>query len=254
MKTNDKTLADVQPGGRVRLGDRLPEAVAQALATVNEAANDARHAGNYKVANALVNARVTLSKQLLALSAQPSPGGQDALAEAARRVLSDVDSGDYHGEISEATYAALEAALAARQPVGEVSVKKEDANNYCLILRALGMEEEGDPVAEVKALIEARDRQRVGEISDAQIDARLNALYREMVDSGQHNGGMSGVAWDRAVYRMASSQPAQAVDLGQFREAIESLKDAALHDRDPGPAVNAYNRVLALIDSQAVGK
>ena len=54
-----------------------------------------------------------------ALSAQPSPGGQGALADAARRVISDIDSGDYHGEISEATYAALEAALAARQPVGE---------------------------------------------------------------------------------------------------------------------------------------
>ncbi|MGW8176400.1 hypothetical protein [Stenotrophomonas maltophilia] len=76
MTTDNKTLADVQPGGRVRLGNGLTEAVAQALATVNEAANDARHAGNYKVANALVTARVTLSKQLLALSAQPSPGGQ----------------------------------------------------------------------------------------------------------------------------------------------------------------------------------
>lgn len=49
-------------------------------------------------------------------------------------------------------------------------------------------------------------RQPVGQITDAEIDARLNALYREMVDSGQHNGGMSGVAWDRAVYRMASNQ------------------------------------------------
>lgn len=54
----------------------------------------------------------------------------------------------------------------------------------------------------------------VGQITDTEVDARLNALYREMVDSGQHNGGMSGVAWDRAVYRMAASQPAQAVDLG----------------------------------------
>ncbi|HEL3748670.1 TPA: hypothetical protein UMV35_000930 [Stenotrophomonas maltophilia] len=50
-------------------------------------------------------------------------------------------------------------------------------------------------------------RQPVGQITDTEIDARLNALYREMVDSGQHNGGMSGVAWDRAVYRMASNKP-----------------------------------------------
>ncbi|PTA70498.1 MULTISPECIES: hypothetical protein [unclassified Stenotrophomonas] len=44
------------------------------------------------------------------------------MTKAARRVISDVDSGDYHGEISEATYAALEAALAARQPVGQERV------------------------------------------------------------------------------------------------------------------------------------
>lgn len=49
-------------------------------------------------------------------------------------------------------------------------------------------------------------RQPVGQLTDAEIDARLNTLYRVMVASGQHNGGMSGVAWDRAVYRMASSQ------------------------------------------------
>ena len=34
-----------------------------------------------------------------------------------------------------------------------VSVKKEDANNYCRILTALDMEEEGDPVAEVQRLL-----------------------------------------------------------------------------------------------------
>lgn len=65
--------------------------------------------------------------------------------------------------------------------------------------------------ATAEALI-AWARQPVGELTDTEIDARLNTLYRAMVASGQHNGGMSGVAWDRAVYRMASSQPAQAVD------------------------------------------
>lgn len=58
-------------------------------------------------------------------------------------------------------------------------------------------------------------RQLVGEITNTEIDARLNTLYRDMVASGKHNGGMSGVAWDRAVYRMASSQPAEAVNLEQ---------------------------------------
>lgn len=124
------TIADVQPGGRVRLGNGLPETVAQALATVNEAANDARHAGNYKVANALVTARVTLSKQLLALSAQPSPGGQDALEllEAYDQAVEDLSAERSEGwnednrrpqleaDVAELR-AELIAALAARQPV-----------------------------------------------------------------------------------------------------------------------------------------
>lgn len=33
-----------------------------------------------------------------------------------------------------------------------IEVTKEDANNYSAILAILGMEEEGDPVAEVKML------------------------------------------------------------------------------------------------------
>jgi hypothetical protein len=33
-----------------------------------------------------------------------------------------------------------------------IEVTKHDANNYCLVLRALGMEEEGDPVAEIERL------------------------------------------------------------------------------------------------------
>lgn len=103
--STDKTLADVQPGGRVRLGDQAERARFEAFLSRNPLT--ALCAGTaWEVWQA-------------ALSAQPSPGGQDALAEAARRVISDIGSGDYHGEISEATYAALEAALAARQPVGE---------------------------------------------------------------------------------------------------------------------------------------
>lgn len=243
------------------------------------------------------------------LSAQPSPGGQGEksaqtvwmLPDDARLVgviADNIERGklDHPGfyrnaQLAEVLRRLLTAALAARQPVGEVSVQKEDANNYCLILRALGMEEEGDPVAEVKALIDARDRQPVGQITDTEIDARLNALFREITRSGQHNGGMSGVAWDRAVYRMAASQPAQAVDLapdhsgmrvdyhgllGRSQEALRQRPELAemlrqLHDHltEIGRRWYAGDRKVvdeflqlyaieeggrrALIDSQAVG-
>lgn len=33
-----------------------------------------------------------------------------------------------------------------------VEVTQEDANNYCLVLKALGMEEEGDPVSAIEML------------------------------------------------------------------------------------------------------
>ena len=34
-----------------------------------------------------------------------------------------------------------------------VEVTQEDANNYCRVLTALGMEEEGDPVAKIESLM-----------------------------------------------------------------------------------------------------
>jgi hypothetical protein len=51
---------------------------------------------------------------------------------------------------------------ARSQPAeGTILVAQEDGNNYCLILTALGMEEEGDPVAEVKRLIELSERPNI---------------------------------------------------------------------------------------------
>lgn len=112
MSNDKKTLADAQPGGMVRLGDAPWPEIDAILA-------DAYSAGATGLPFQGIARRHAVRAAVAALSAQPSLGGQDALAEAARRVISDIDSGDYHGEISEATYAALEAALAARLPEGE---------------------------------------------------------------------------------------------------------------------------------------
>jgi hypothetical protein len=53
-----------------------------------------------------------------------------------------------------AAHFAFETALET-PPAPEVCVTQEDANNYCRILSLLGMEEEGDPVAEVERLLSA---------------------------------------------------------------------------------------------------
>ncbi|WP_180859773.1 hypothetical protein [Stenotrophomonas maltophilia] len=196
-----------------------------------------------------------------ALSAQPSPGGQgDALAMIGanlRSILSlaakmgggahPMTVANIHHEADHALQL-LAAALDARQPVTmDDALAAGDGTLHGAIdhwqERALRAE------AELAA------RQPVGEITDTEIDARLNALYREMVDSGQHNGGMSGVAWDRAVYRMASGSPAQAVDL-TVAQAV-AVYDAVTRrnfTRDVKSEEDKARTVTAaLTDSQAVG-
>ncbi|HHA2894697.1 TPA: hypothetical protein ACOFC4_000259 [Stenotrophomonas maltophilia] len=171
------TLATVKHGGCVQLGDGLPP-----LPKMQRFTNLYGETFAYSAEQMRDYARS-------ALSAQPSPGGQgDALLESlVARWRRDAD------EIG----------------ISDSTLCQKIAN--CTMRHA----------AELQAALAAR--QPVGQISDTEIDARLNALYREMVDSGQHNGGMSGVAWDRAVFRMASRQPAQAVDLGPGIEAAAKL-------------------------------
>lgn len=117
--SNDKTtLADVRPGGRVRLGDQAERARFEAWA----------HAQSYRGGNIMADrdavhpdvyadpiAQLTWKSWQAALSAQPSPGGQDALKaldDLAAFCSDDTATVDRH-------VAVIRAALAARQPVGE---------------------------------------------------------------------------------------------------------------------------------------
>ncbi|MCI1149025.1 hypothetical protein [Stenotrophomonas maltophilia] len=81
MTTDNKTLADAQPGGRVRLGDQAERARFEAWA----------HAQSYRGGNIMADrdsvhpdvyadpiAQLTWKSWQAALSAQPSPGGQGA--------------------------------------------------------------------------------------------------------------------------------------------------------------------------------
>lgn len=49
-----------------------------------------------------------------------------------------------------------------------IEVTQEDANNYCRVLTALGMEEEGDPVAEIERLraAVAAERERCAQMCE----------------------------------------------------------------------------------------
>lgn len=173
-----------------------------------------------------------LSRALAAaesLSAQPSPGGQGE----AHIPLATPGKGEWSQGWNACRDAMLRGegeALAARQP----ETDEQYADEQALIDHLDSLMDDGgqggekwEPAqAAIAGIIAAR--QPVGELTDTEIDARLNTLYRALVASGQHNGGMSGVAWDRAVFRMASGQPAQAVDLGTGVKAIAAERERQL--------------------------
>ncbi|TGW16886.1 hypothetical protein E4417_16815 [Stenotrophomonas maltophilia] len=254
-------LADVQPGGRVRLGDQAERARFEAYFNAFNLDKDAD--GSYlreMIQDKWEDWQVAWRA---ALSAQPSPGGQrdvvaatvwEALQEAGylfsagpfaeahpddqekcrrivaaiaasqpqitllpddrrivEKVAAEIERGklDHPGfyrntQLAEALRRVLDAALAARQPVAGLSWadywiergQPDVAHDFDAFSRAEAWALQRFPYA----------GQPVGQPTDAEIDARLNTLYRDMVASGQHNGGMSGAAWDRAVYRMASNQ------------------------------------------------
>lgn len=320
---NPKTLADVQPGGMVRLGDQAERARFEAWA----------HAQSYRGGNIMADrdsvhpdmyadpiAQLTWKSWQAALSAQPSPGGQDAMADAARRVISDVDSGDYGGTISMATYDALVAALSARQPVGDQHPDDLAVDSFAAAMKAKmaaarakgrgGWEdpaqctaddlsrmlrehvEKGDPrdVANFCMMLHQRGeaiaaRQPVGEpvavevpqgaiINGAAFADRLEHDYQFECPAGPLANCTDYVEFRRCfdfLAQWASSLPplyaaptAQAVDLGQFREAIAEWRSNWANygrtmtsaGRDTSKArrnVDEADRLLALIDSQAVG-
>ncbi len=124
MTTDNKTLADAHPGGRVRLGDELPPLpIRQRFTTL--------HGETYAY-----SAEQMQDYARAALSAHPSPGGQgDALLESLvarwRNHAEEIGVSDnlLCQKIANCTMrhaAELQAVLAARQPVGEPVIDYED--------------------------------------------------------------------------------------------------------------------------------
>lgn len=123
MSNDNKTLADAQPGGRVRLGDRMTiEKRARELLAV-ELHKDFGPASAQYVLDGNDDGCTAMRAIIAALSAQPSPGGQGDGVRCSKckdRGYLDVDvdvddSGSSIGNIE----ACPHCALAARQPVGD---------------------------------------------------------------------------------------------------------------------------------------
>ncbi len=270
------TLADVQPGGRVRLGDQAERARFEAWAYKECLTLHRRGDGEYSYDRT----DSAWKSWKAAISAQPSPGGQEdalkALDDLAAFCSDDTATVDRH-------VAVIRAALAARQPVGEpvAWVHEEDpgrvisARQKATALRDQGasgssvrpysvpaylhapaqaVDYQAALLAEERSHSETIDqRDRCEEVADELADhiARITG-----VDIGEHSS--ANCPWQNAIDAAEEYKPAQAVDLGRARASIQSLlnwiDDWAETPEESGiDAIEAEaEAVLALID-KAVG-
>ena len=206
MTTDNKTLADVQPGGRVRLGGELPPLPYP----------------NYPVSKTgLQNNAYTASQMwdyaIAALSAQPSPGGQDAQRIVVRvpgvgQCTLTVNDGAV--EIPAETVSAL----AARQPVGEA---------VAWLVHWSDMPLESPEVT--------RSASRITEVSALTNPPRIEPLYAAPAQAG-----------DLGQFR------AKVAELLR-REFDLEIADPEDHRHDDGSseADQIAGRIVALLDSQA---
>lgn len=315
MTTGNKTLADVQPGGRVRLGD---EAFAQGCDELRMRTDGERAAYLEGVSEG----------RRAALSAQPSPGGQgqldvDDLAQAIRKV-----DGRYllgAGALAEAILSELphlaarqpayvqgcdelrartegeRAAymegleegkkIAARQPVGEpvgylydwthssaLGRGDEEFTSFTTDIEVARSSKGGINIRPVYAAPTAQADQEYLESLDRALEGVIDERdrYHEMADDlAGHIAAITGVdigehssancPWQNAIEAAEEYQPAQAVDLGAVREALQAAEGLATicasvdgYSREGVAASGRAMRqqfadALAKVDSQAVG-
>ncbi|WP_440977449.1 hypothetical protein [Stenotrophomonas maltophilia] len=276
MSNYKKTLADVKPGGSVRLGDQSLSTSEGARRYVADffATELRRHDfGDYILTELAGDFACALAQHL---SAQPPPGGQGglnyermfvdacaALAEVSRELGCDPEQGG--AEPILAAIAELREALAAQpSPGGQGDALDLDRVLSLADVHAEESREDGIRLLDRGGLLGfAQDvasalaaRQPVGEPV---------GRVRTRVDGGFIAELLPGVA--ERVSNMAPlylQQPAQAVDLGRFRpfivEArnnayafIETMRKAGRDSSDAREKAAITERLLALIDSQAVG-
>lgn len=236
MSNDNKTLADVQPGGRVRLEDQAERARFEAFLS-----------GNPLIA---LSAGTAWQVWQAALSAQPSPGGQGglnyermfvdacaALAEVSRELGCDPEQGG--AEPILAAIAELRAGLAARQPVGELHLPPDGF--YKIVF----------------------DDAEVPDESFARSGALDAALRRFEQISNKWNAHLFvRFANNTRDCTVPNAKPAQAVDLGRWSQRHADDLHVAVHtalsvhagslSQKKRAAISAYVKRL-LIDSQAVG-
>lgn len=236
--STDKTLADVQPGGRVRLGDQDERARFEAWA------GDSYHLQRMgDVYRSAITTDAWRAWQA-SLSAQPSPGGQDAhsplsvYADSYRRMAKMGDGRVSCTDVAFDIEHNMSRALAARQPIRIYGCCAQPEGELhtaeCPNMQHLAARQPvGEPVAYLD--LGAGGYMDVGtDLSDEELAA---------LPKGRHMLGIIGT------YGVDGYKPAQAVDLGQFREAVQYASRTCPHD-DLAPKLR---ELLVLIDSHTAG-
>ncbi|HGM6720242.1 TPA: hypothetical protein ACKQC2_001083 [Stenotrophomonas maltophilia] len=177
MSNDKKTLADAQPGGRVRLGDaRRQWLEIRGLASAIVKNLEAFAASPHKAAwCGALDDSLTFADQIerdaaaayeAALSAQPSQGGQGELVQEALEYF------ERAGDAGDRKYvAAIRGALAARQPVADQHQDDRAVDAFAAAMKA--------------KMAEARAKGRGGWEDPAQCTADdLSRMLRDHVDKG----------------------------------------------------------------------
>lgn len=217
-----KTLADVQPGGRVRLAT-VPYDRARDL--IGDAYNAGTHGIGYS--------QQAMELHDAIIPAQPSPGGQgdvlvtDEMVQAACKVWAETP-----GQGEDWMRTALQAALAARQPVGEpVEMSPEFTDTARAAIAWVLWHHRGGSSPVGQPLRFALGMGQHDRMTDHQIaEAKRFAAWANATTEDFHQ---------RA--------PAQAVDLA------ENMLSVLIEEGVLARNGRVFKKLRAMIDSQAVG-
>ena len=236
MSNDNKTLADVQPGGMVRLGDGLPPLP--------------RHHSATRGSCILLYTEYQMQDYArAALSAQPSPGGQgEALLESLvarwRNHAEEIGVSDnlLCQKIANCTMrhaAELQAALAARQPVGQEPL-------WCL--HVLGMDDVHPAPSKAHAERAAAWHNEQFKDQAARLGISIEAKVVPWPHSAESHA--AGVAefipqwlipqWQLDALEANAATPAQAVDLGPLWVSVNDRLPSEEDYGESGDVVVRY--------------
>ncbi len=263
MTTDNKTLADVQPGGRVQV---MPSDAARALLAA-QYRDDGDRAKAIRINHKSLTDpdKRALRAIEAALSAQPSPGGQgDSRSEKAatflRQYLTYLRSSPRQGlrprwcDVYEALEVAIEA-LTARQPSKQPdSVALGEATEFCIekgVRKPVG---EQPAIPEGWALVDLAEYTVLPQIpTTAMMDAGW-PIGEQITDQFDVKGAYADLiaeheAKGEGIIHGPIQVPAQAVDLGAVRESVQRI---SLGFNGDLPYIKGITEALALIDGKAV--